>query len=67
MRQKRSNNKRQRRMLIAARNKKICERFNYWSEDRRRRIDDVIQILSQEEFFLSETTIWNIVKNNQGS
>lgn len=48
--------------LIYARNKKICQRFYYWSEVKRRRIDDVMRILSEEEFFLSETTIWNIVK-----
>jgi hypothetical protein len=67
MRQSKKKYRIDRQKLIANRNKKICERFKYWSEDRRRRIDDVLQILSQEEFFLSETTIWNIVKNNQGS
>lgn len=57
-------NRKQRRKLIEQRNRKICERFHYWSEVKRRRTDDVMRILSEEEFFLSETTIWNIVKKN---
>lgn len=57
-------NRKQRRKLIEQRNQRICERFQYWSEVKRRRTDDVMRILSEEEFFLSETTIWNIVKKN---
>ena len=57
-------NRKQRRKLIEKRNQRICERFRYWSDVKRRRTDDVLHILSEEEFFLSETTIWNIVKKN---
>lgn len=55
-------NQKRKTARLEKRNKKICQRFHYWSEVRRRRIDDVLRILSEEEFFLSQSTIWNIIK-----
>lgn len=49
--------------LIKKRNKKIAERFYYWTEKRRVRVDDTIRILSEEEFFLSEYIILKILRN----
>lgn len=34
-------------------------RYYYWTEVRRRRADDVLQILSDKEFFVDSRTIWN--------
>lgn len=48
--------------LIEARNKKIFERYYYWSEVQRLRFDDTIAKLAYEEFFLSDQTILRIVK-----
>lgn len=48
--------------LIETRNAKIVERFTYWTEVKRRRVDDTMKILSEEEFFLSENTILKIIK-----
>lgn len=51
--------------LIAKRNRKICARYYYWTEMQRLRSDDAIRQLSEEEFFLSEATILNILKRGQ--
>ena len=51
--------------LIAKRNKKICARYYYWTEEQRLRSDDAIRQLSEEEFFLSEYTILSILKKAQ--
>ena len=51
--------------LIAKRNKKICARYYYWTEVQRLRSDDAIRQLSEEEFFLSEATILNILRKMQ--
>jgi len=50
--------------LIELRNKKLIERYYYWTEIKRRRFDDVLQILSRSEFFLAEKTILNIIQDN---
>lgn len=52
------------RRLIALRNQKIAERYYYWTEVRRLRFDDAVKILSEQEFFLSEFMIWQILKKN---
>ena len=52
--------------LIKLRNKKLIERYFYWSEIKRRRFDDVLTILSTEEFFLSEATIERLIRDNDG-
>jgi hypothetical protein len=51
--------------LIEKRNKKLCERYHYWCEVKRRRFDDVLRILSEEEFFISEQRIMYIIRLNQ--
>ena len=48
--------------LIDKRNRKICARYYYWTEVQRMRSDDAIHQLSEEEFFLSEATILNILR-----
>ena len=51
--------------LIEKRNKKICARYYYWTEVQRLRSDDALHQLSEEEFFLSEATILNILRTMQ--
>ena len=48
--------------LIECRNNRLRKRFNYWYVERRLRYDDVIKKLKWEEFFLSESTITMIIK-----
>lgn len=50
--------------LIQRRNVKLLIRFHHMTEVQRRRFDDVVTILSTEEFFISEKTVWQIVKRN---
>lgn len=50
------------RRLIERRNRKIVQRYYYWTEIKRLRFDDAVKKLSEEEFFLSENVIWHIVK-----
>ena len=40
--------------LILERDRKLFERFYYWSEVKRLRFDDTIAKLSNEEFFLAK-------------
>ncbi len=47
---------------IAARDKKLFERYYYWSEVCRLRFDDTIAKLANEEFFLSEARVLQIVR-----
>lgn len=46
---------------LTRRNKTLIARYYYWTEIARRRFDDVIQILSSQEFFLDERTVSNIL------
>lgn len=48
--------------LIILRDRKLVERWHYWTEIKRRRFDDVIQILREEEFFVGEQTIMQALK-----
>lgn len=58
--------KRQRNQrLIEKRNAKIAARYYYWTEVQRLRSDDAIRQLSEEEFFLSEATILQILRKVQ--
>ena len=50
------------RELLKERDQKIFERYYYWTEEKRRRFDDVLNILSTEEFFLSEARILKILR-----
>ncbi len=50
--------------LISLRDQKLIERYYYWTEIRRRRFDDVLKILSVEEFFIAEKTIEDLLRIN---
>ena len=47
---------------VAARDRKLAERYYYWTEIQRRRFDDVLEILEWQEFFVSKQTISNVIK-----
>lgn len=51
--------------LIEKRNAKIAARYYYWTEVQRLRSDDAIRQLSEEEFFLSEYTILQVLRNQR--
>lgn len=44
---------------IAKRNRILTARYYYWTELQRRRFDDVLRILADNEFFVEERTISN--------
>lgn len=48
--------------LISSRDLKMFERYYYWTEVRRLRFDDTIKKLSEEEFFISESRVLQIVR-----
>lgn len=48
--------------LIENRNRKILERYYYWTETQRLRFDDAVKQLAENEFFLSEQRIWRILR-----
>lgn len=48
--------------LISSRDIKMFERYYYWTEVRRLRFDDTIKKLSEEEFFISESRVLQIVR-----
>lgn len=50
------------RRLIERRNQKIVARYYYWTEVKRLRFDDAVRQMSENEFFLSEFMIWQILK-----
>ena len=50
------------KQLINERDRKLFERYYYWTEIRRLRFDDTIQKLSSEEFFLSEQRVIQIIR-----
>jgi len=52
------------RPLVQNRNHRIIVRYYYWREIQRRRSDDVIQILSEDEFYLDPITIQRIIRKN---
>ena len=45
------------------RNQRILDRYIYWTEERRIRFDDAITILADDEFFLSEETVMDIIRD----
>ena len=51
--------------LIELRDKKLAERWHFWTEVKRRRFDDVIRILSREEFFVGEQTIMAVINRKK--
>lgn len=48
--------------LIEKRNKALCRRYYYWTEVQRLRFDDVLKVLSQKEFFISEERIMAVLR-----
>lgn len=50
------------RRLIQERNRRIAQRYYYMTEVKRLRFDDAVRELAEKEFFLSEFTIWQILK-----
>lgn len=50
--------------LISLRDEKLLRRYYYWTEIERRRFDDALKILSEEEFFISEARIMAIIRKN---
>lgn len=48
--------------LISSRDLKMFERYYYWTEIRRLRFDDTIRKLSEEEFFVSESRVMQIIR-----
>ena len=48
--------------LTARRDAKIAARFVYWTEVQRWRSDDAIKHMANNEFFLSEVTLMEIIK-----
>lgn len=48
--------------LVSSRDLKLFERYYFWTEIRRLRFDDTIKKLSEEEFFISESRVIQIVR-----
>ena len=51
------------KILIEARDRRMFERYYYWTEVRRMRFDDTIAKLSMEEFFVSESRVMQVVRH----
>lgn len=51
--------------LIRLRDEALCRRYYYWTEVQRLRFDDVLRILSEREFFISEERIMTIIRKSQ--
>ena len=49
--------------LIKRRDEALCRRYYYWTEVQRIRFDDVLRILSQDEFFISEERVLAIIRD----
>ena len=50
---------------LKKRDRTLTARYYYWTEIARRRFDDVIRILAEEEFFLDERTVSSIIVNTE--
>lgn len=46
---------------LAKRNRTMVARYYYWAELKRRRFDDTIKILADNEFFIDDRTVSNIL------
>ena len=53
--------------LISLRDETLIRRYYYWTEIERRRFDDALKILSEQEFFISEARIMAIIRQSRGS
>ncbi len=47
---------------MAARDQRVFERYYYWTEVKRLRFDDAVKKLSEEEFFISESRVLQVVR-----
>lgn len=47
---------------MGSRDQRMYERYYYWTEIRRLRFDDTIKKLSEEEFFVSESRVMQIIR-----
>lgn len=50
--------------MISLRDETLIRRYYYWTEIQRLRFDDVLKILSEKEFFISESRIMAIIRKN---
>lgn len=50
------------KVLMEARDQRMFERYYYWTEVKRLRFDDAIRKLSEEEFFVSESRVLQVVR-----
>lgn len=50
--------------LVSRRDATLIRRYYYWTEVQRRRFDDTLKILSEDEFFISEARIMAIIRDN---
>ncbi len=50
------------KVLMAARDQRVFERYYYWTEVKRLRFDDAVKKLSEEEFFISESRVLQVVR-----
>ena len=57
--------KKKKTYLRELRDKKVFERYLYWTEKERMRFDDVLRRLSEKEFFLTEDYIIAIIKKEK--
>lgn len=51
--------------LREKRDKRVFERYMYWTEQQRMRFDDTIRRLSEDEFFLTEDYIIQIIRKEK--
>lgn len=51
--------------LIKRHDEALVERFIYWTETARLRFDDTIKVLSENEFFISEQRVLQILRKNK--
>lgn len=50
---------------LKERNRRVIERVNYWSEVKRIRFDDVLQMVGDEFFIRPRTVMWIFTRNKQ--
>ena len=48
--------------LADRRDNELYRRYRYWTEEKKLRFDEALNILSQHEFFISETHILTIIR-----
>ena len=51
--------------LIKKRDKALIERFLYWTEEARLRFDDTVKVLSENEFFITEQRVLQVLRKHE--